>query len=159
MTGFKSAKTFRLAEMELVRNIWRTQPAICRQPGLDGGVSPSPAVFSVDDVGIEENSADTPINYVTPPNIKQEELFNTFSALRQDEKSLEMSFSELGPDCEIAINKLANINLTFYEKLQMFTHIQGDSEQSFDDQVKNGEASVFIRLGAVSYTHLRAHET
>ncbi len=147
MTGFKSAKTFRLAEMELVRNIWRTQPAICRQPGLDGGISPSPAVFSVDDVGIEENSADTPINYVTPPNIKQEELFNTFSALRQDEKSLEMSFSELGPDCEIAINKLANINLTFYEKLQMFTHIQGDSEQSFDDQVKNGEASVFIRLG------------
>lgn len=147
MKNFKSAKTFRMAEMELVRNIWRTQPAICRQPGMDGGISPSPAIFSVDDVGIEENSADTPINYVTPPNIKQEELFNTFSALRQDEKSLEMSFSDLGPDCEIAINKLANINLTFYEKLQMFTHIQADSEQAFDDQVKNGEGSVFIRLG------------
>ena len=142
MTGFKSPKTFRMAEMELVRNIWRTQPAKCNN--IDG--ESSGANFSVDDVGIEENSGDSFIGYLSPPNIKQEELFNTFSALRQDEKSLELSFGELEPGCEISINKLAGINLTFYEKLQMFTHVQ-DSLDMAADPLEDGDVSVFVRLG------------
>ena len=141
MHSFQSAKTFRMAEFELVRNIWRTQASICRLPA-DGGVGPSNSVFTVDDVGIEENSRDTPFNYVTPPNVKQEELFNTFSALRQDEKSLELDFRELEVDCEISINKLANINLTFYDRLQLFTHLH-EKDVSLED----GDVSLFVRLG------------
>ncbi len=153
MTGFEKAKTFRMAEMELVRNIWRAQPTICRGTGIDGSVDTSETtIFSVDDVGIEENSGDMPINYVTPPNIKQEELFNTFSALRQDEKSLEMSFDLLEPNCEIAINKLAGINLTFYEKLQMFSHIQSLTSD-MGAKIEDGDVELFIRLGDDSETN------
>ena len=147
MGGFTNPKTFRLAEFELVRNIWRTQPVICRPFTDDGPTDTVSIAFSVDDVGIEENSSDIPFNYVTPPNIKQEELFNTFSALRQDEKSLEMSFDSLAPNCEIAINKLAGVNLTFYERLQMFTHLQNMVSDLTNSEIQDGDIAVFIRLG------------
>ncbi len=147
MTEFENPKTFRFAEFELVRNIWRTQPVICRPFTPDGLSDTVDIAFSVDDVGIEENSTDAPFNYVTPPNIKQEELFNTFSALRQDEKSLEMTFDSLGPNCEVAINKLAGINLTFYDKLQMFTHLQELQNTTPDTIISDGEVGIFIRLG------------
>ena len=137
MTGFTAPKIFRIAEFELVRNIWRTQDPSCFSDAFPGNIT-----FNVDDVGIEENSGDQPFNYVTPPNIKQEELFNTFSALRQDEKSLELSYQGMESTCEVSINKLANINLTFYDRLQMYTHVH-DTTGITEDR----DMEVFVRLG------------
>lgn len=145
MTDFTSPKTFRLAEFELVRNIWRAEQKCFSDS------DPRNINFSVDDVGIEENSTDQPFNYVTPPNIQREQLFNTFSALRQDEKSLELSFCQLDTMCEVSINKLANINLTFYEKLQMFVHLE-DSDYS-NPNLEDGDVAITVRVGDDSETN------
>lgn len=140
MTKFKSAKTFRLAEFELVRNIWRQS----FKEDCEGG--DNALQFGVDDVGLEENSSDLPFNYVTPPGIDRERVFNSFAALRQDEKSLELAFQNLSPDCYVAINKLANLNLTFYDRLQMFTHLE-QVDTTSSNRIENGDLAAFIRIG------------
>ncbi len=138
LTGFSSAKTFRLAEFQLRRNQWRLYPARCFSdvnPVFD---------FVMDDVGVEENSSKRPFNYITPKGIKQERVFNTFSNLLQDEKAMSMAFCGMGEKCEASIYKLTQLDLTFYKQLQMFVHAARDPD---NPTLEDGQASVFIRLG------------
>jgi cell surface protein SprA len=135
-TNFESQKTFRFAEFQLVRNQWRVNAPICK----DGNIPQ----ITLDEVGVEENSTRLPINYKLAPGIQQEILNSSLGAnLRQDEKSLSIKFCEMQKDCEVSISKLANMELNLYKKIQMFTHLEGIT----GDDIKDGDMSVFIRLG------------
>lgn len=138
MTGFSTAKTFRLAEFQLRRNQWRLYAPFCENDN-------SPDVdFIIDDIGIEENSTKQPFNYLTPKGIKQERVFSTFSNLLQDEKSLALNFCNMGQGCNASMYKLSNLDLTYYKKLQMFVHAE---QKEIDPNLDDGEVSVFVRLG------------
>ena len=138
VTNFSSAKTFRLAEFQLRRNQWRLY-----QPFCEGDNAPD-VDFTLDDVGIEENSTKQPFNYVTPRGIKQERVFSTFNNLLQDEKSMALNFCNMGQGCSASMYKLSNLDLTYYKKLQMFVHAE---REELDPELDDNEVSVFIRLG------------
>ncbi len=135
--GFSTQKTFRLAEFELVRNQWRKLPSKCLTP--DGTFTGS---FNVDAVGIEENDKKEPYNYVLPRGIKQERIFNTFSNVLQDEKSLSILYEDLQKDCELSIYRLNELDLRLYDKMQMFVHAEEK-----DGIQESGDVGVFLRIG------------
>ncbi len=149
--GFSTAKTFRFAEFRLIRNQWRRSDPVCR--GIDGGVPPE-LIFNVGDVGKEEDSKKTPFNYVLPEGIKQEELFGTFSQVRQDEKSLTINFEGLTDSCEVAMYKLTELDARLFKRLQMFVH----AEDKAGAEIQDGDLSLFIRLGKDFVNHYYEYE-
>jgi len=149
MTNFKSAKTFRMADFQLVRNLWRKKLPKCADDGATN------VVFNVDEIGVEENGNKEPFGYVSPKDIKQERLFSTFSNLLQDEKSLALNFCELGDSCEVGINKLARLDLTLYEKLQLFFHAESAVNS---DPIEEGDLYGYIRFGKDLVNHYYEYE-
>ena len=138
-TKFSSAKTFRFADFQLVRSSWRR--SLIRCPGTD--VSAENVTFSIDEVGVEENSNKQPFNYLTPRGIKQERIFGNFSNLLQDEKSISLNFCDLFKNCQVGINKLQTLNLNQYERIQLFVHAESKEEKAIED----GKVGLFVKLG------------
>lgn len=139
LTNFKSAKTFRLADFQLQRSQWRKQI-----PNCTTDFDPRSIEFSLDDVGIEENSGKLPFNYVTPKGVVRTQAFSTFANLLQDERSMVMKFKNLPDDCEISMTKLANLNLALYKRLQLFVH----AERALDGpQIEDQKLAIVIRIG------------
>jgi cell surface protein SprA len=135
-TEFEAQRTFRFAEFQLVRNQWRKSDVVRCKDG-----EPK---LSVDEVGVEENSVRQPFRYVTPPGVQQEQISGSLGAnLRQDEKSLAINFCDIQQGCEVAINKLSNVNLNLFKKLQMYVH----AESNNPDSIKHGDLSIYIKLG------------
>ncbi len=130
-TGFSTPKTMRLAEFELVRNQWRKLPVACEE-----------ATFSLDVIGVEENAEKEPFGYEVPEGIKQERLFSTIGNVLQDEKSLSINFENLPDTCEVSIYKLTELDMRFFENLQMFVHAEGE-----DESLEDGDLSIFLRIG------------
>jgi len=148
VNGFKTQKTFRMAEFELIRNQWRRLPTQCEVE--DGFQEP---VFSVDAVGIEENGSKTPYPYVLPRGIKQERVFNTFSNVLQNEKSLSMVYDEMLKGCEASIYKINELDVRLYKRLQMYVHAE-----SIDPEQMSGDMSLFLRLGKDFDQHYYEYE-
>lgn len=141
--GFETHKTFRFAELELVRNQWRAQVADCIGAN-DAG--PVPASFSVQDVGIEENTTKQPFGYVSPVGIQREQLFSTFANVLQDEQSLSMNFCNFkAANCDLTMSKLTQIDLRVFERLQMFVH--AEDVINTENPIPDGAVSCFIRMG------------
>ena len=144
MTGFTKPKVFRLAEFELVRNQWFRQDPLCRAC-VEADCNEAKSVdFNVDERGLEENSNKSPFGYTIPPGIQQERLVSQFANLRQDENSLSLNFCELDTLCEVRIHRLTDVDLTFYEKLELFVHLEALRGV---DTIGYGDMSVFIRIG------------
>lgn len=150
MQGFSKKKTFRLAEFELVRNQWRQLPIDSTCFG-DGGVNE--VEFVIDEIGVEENSNKEPFRYVIPRGIKQERLFNTFSNVLQDEKSLKMNVCGLPDSCEAMIYKLTEPDLRLFDNLQMFVHAE-----SVDPTLQDGDMALFVRIGKDFYNNFYEYE-
>ncbi|MCE2788282.1 MAG: cell surface protein SprA [Saprospiraceae bacterium] len=139
LTNFKSPKTFRLADFQLQRSQWRKQ-----KPNCVTDFDPRTIEFSIDDVGIEENSGKLPFNYVTPKGVVRTQAFGTFANLLQDERSIVMKFKKLPDDCEVSMTKLANVNLALYKRFQMFVHAERANDGPF---IEDGKLSVVVRIG------------
>lgn len=150
INGFETQKTFRLAEFELIRNQWRRLPVTnCANDA--GTLEP---VFDVDAVGIEENNSKEPFPYVLPVGIQRERLFNTFSNVLQDEKSMALKYCEVsGDECELSVYKLTELDLRQYERMQMFVHAEAAT-----DAQKDGDMSVFLRVGKDYTRHYYEYE-
>ncbi|HPQ20416.1 MAG TPA: cell surface protein SprA [Saprospiraceae bacterium] len=138
MTHFQTAKTFRMAEFQLVRNQWRKNSVVCNS------TQASPYEFSVDEVGIEENSDKLPFNYISPPEVQREQIQSTYSNLFQDEKSMAIKAEDFPPCTDISVSKLLNLDLTFYDRLQLVVHAEHPLTEM---GVKDGDMSLFIRIG------------
>jgi len=150
LDGYETQKTFRMAELELIRSQWRRLPGRC---GFLDGSSTFNGQFNVDAVGVEENSDKQPFNYVLPRGIQQERLFNTFSNVLQDEKSLSMNYCDMEQDCEVSIYKLNELDLRQYKKMQMFVHAEAK-----DDIQEDGDMAIFLRVGKDFERHFYEYE-
>ncbi len=138
LKGFSTQKTFRFADLQLIRNQWRRYVPSC-------GDGTNPVDFSVDKVSIEENSSRTPFNYVLPKGIKRERVFTSYAQLPQDERSIALNFKNLSnvtdDYCEASIIKLTRVDLRVFKRLQMFIHAESP------EILEKGDLSLFVRLG------------
>lgn len=141
MTDFETPKTFRLAEFQLQRSIWRKQLPIC-EVNQDGGQID----FSMDDVGIEENSDKLPFNYKTPKGAVRNQSIGQLATLFQDERAMALKFKNLPQTCEVGVTKIANVNLALYKRLQMFVHAE-NVLGVMRDSLLDGDVSIIVRLG------------
>jgi cell surface protein SprA len=73
-------------------------------------------------VNIQENNQRCPINYITPPGVRREQLFNNNTIINQNEQSLSLRVSgeglELGDSR--AVFKNVSIDMRQFKKLKMF---------------------------------------
>ncbi|MCS6935344.1 MAG: cell surface protein SprA [Chitinophagales bacterium] len=146
LTGWEDSVTLRFGSLELVRNQWRTYTLDLNDPCESISTENDPPFLNVASVGIEENSAKKPVNYVLPPNIQRELLLGqqTNQFVQQNEQALSVRVCNL-KDCQTrAVFKNTTLDLRRYKRLRMNVHAS-----RFDGElpVKDNEVIAFVRLG------------
>ena len=142
MTGFKETTHLRFATLELVRGEWRDY-----QFNLNSrNDSPAEGELDMSVVNIEENAGRTPVNYVLPPGVDRIQDPGQSQATQLNEQSLSLKLTNLQPGDARGIYKNTQLDLRIYRRLQMWIH----EEALIDDRtnLKNGDLSIFIRLGS-----------
>ncbi|RKR09500.1 protein involved in gliding motility SprA [Flavobacterium sp. 90] len=144
MTGFSNQMTMRFGALDLVRGEWRrytgTLDANDTDPTNDG------TEFDVSAVNIQENSTKCPVNYVIPPGVQREQLYNNNTIINQNEQALALRVggSGLQPMDSRAVFKNVSVDMRQYKKLKMFLHAESlPSEATLQDDEMVG----FIRFG------------
>ena len=109
--------------------------------------------FEIGAVNIFENETRQPVNYILPPNVQREEIYNNNSIIRQNEQSLSLKVKDLKSKDSRAVYKNTNLDLRHYEKIKMYMHAESvankpklPSESSNDNLDESIVA--FIRLGS-----------
>ncbi|MBF4472205.1 cell surface protein SprA [Flavobacterium sp. HJJ] len=145
MTNFTDQVTLRFGALDLMRGEWRRY-ANSLDPN-DINVNDDATVFETASVNIEENSNKCPINYVSPPSVKREQLYNNNTVVNQDEQSLSMRISGGGlePLDGRGAFKSFNIDMRQYNKLKMFLHAES---LPFETELKDNQMVAFLRIGA-----------
>jgi cell surface protein SprA len=147
MTNFTDTAVMRFATMQLVRGEWRA----FNTENNPGNVIADPSLINppldnssidVETVNIEENGTRQPIPYVVPPGINRQINYSNLQAnTKLNEQSLSLLVTNLSDGYSRAAFRLFNNDLRKYNQLQMFIHAEGS-------QLRNGDVSAFIRLGA-----------
>jgi cell surface protein SprA len=142
LSDFEDDVVLRFGTLELVRGDWRTYTQ-----SLEGTDTPDDDAtdFEVGAVNVQENP-----NYVMPPGIQLEELFNNNSVIRQNEQSLSMRVADLEVKDARAVYKNIKIDMLQFKKLRMFIHAENyntsdpsGTEYPFEDR----DLSAFLRMG------------
>ncbi|MBB1193610.1 cell surface protein SprA [Flavobacterium sp. SOK18b] len=144
MTGFNDEVTVRFGALDLVRGEWRRYTNALdfndTNPDDDG------TNLDVLAVNIQENNERCPVNYVTPPAVQREQLFNNNTVINQNEQSLALRASGDGlePQDSRAVFKNVSIDMRQFNKLKMFLHAESlPNEIALSDNQMVG----FIRFG------------
>ncbi|MDE5773806.1 MAG: cell surface protein SprA, partial [Muribaculaceae bacterium] len=142
MTGFKETTHLRFATLELVRGEWRDY-----QFNLNSrNDSPAEGELDMSVVNIEENAARTPVNYVLPPGVDRIQDPGQSQATQLNEQSLSMKVTGLQAGDARGIYKNTQLDLRIYKRMQMWVHAEAPVDDATN--LKNGDLSVFIRLGS-----------
>ena len=147
MTGFEDAITVRFGSLDLVRGDWRRYTNSLDV--LDTDVLDDETTLDVLAVNVQENNQRCPINYIIPPGVQREQLFNNNTIINQDEQSLSLRVSGdsgLESNDSRAVFKNVSVDMRQYNKLKMFLHAESLPEAIasplIDDQMVG-----FIRFG------------
>ena len=144
MTGFDEAITLRFGSLDLVRGEWRrfTNSLDAKDTNLaDDGTE-----LDVLTVNVQENDSRCPVNYIQPPGVQREQLYNNNTVIRQNEQalSLRVSGNGLEKNDSRAVFKNVSIDMRQYKKLKMFLHAESLPKQT---ELKDDEMTGFIRFG------------
>ncbi len=144
MTGFNDQMTVRFGALDLVRGEWRrytgTLDANDQNPDDDG------VEFDVAAVNIQENGTKCPVNYVMPPGVRREQLYNNNTVINQNEQALAVRVGGAGLQYQDsrAVFKNVSVDMRQYKKLKMFLHAESlPNEIALEDDEMIG----FIRFG------------
>src|SRR5690606_20307353 len=88
--------------------------------------------FEIQTVNVQENGDRSPINYITPPGVQREQLYQNNTLINQNEQSLSMRISSadgsytggLEPHDSRAVFKQVNVDMRQYKRLKMFLHAE-----------------------------------
>lgn len=144
MTGFNDQMTMRFGALDLVRGEWRRYTSTLdtndTDPNDDG------TDFDVLAVNIQENGTKCPVNYVTPPGVQREQLYNNNTIINQNEQSLALRVSGAGLQLQDsrAVFKNVSVDMRQYKKLKMFLHAESLPNEN---TLGNDEMIGFIRFG------------
>ncbi len=141
MTGFRETTHLRFATLELVRGEWRNYDYNLNLRGE----TPATGTININSVNIEENASREPVNYVLPPGVSRIVDSGQSQITQLNEQSMQMKVQGLQADDARGVYRNTSLDLRIYQRLQMFLH----GESLIDDatNLKNGDVSVFLRLG------------
>ncbi len=136
LTDFDQPILLRFGSMDLVRGDYR------RYTQLDKN---DLNIFGKNDVVVTSVSAEETTNYVTPPGVRREELINNNNVIREDERSLSLSVTDLQSKDARGVYKNFNVDMRQYENLEMFIH--AEELAGTPSSLSENELSAFIRMG------------
>jgi cell surface protein SprA len=144
MTGFNQELTVRFGALDLVRGEWRRYTNTL--DFNDPNVADDRTELDVAAVNVQENNQRCPINYIMPPGVQREQLFNNNTLINQNEQSLSLRIAGGGLELEDsrAVFKNVSIDMRQFKKLKMFLHAESLTNATTlrDDQMVG-----FIRFG------------
>ncbi|WP_035669833.1 cell surface protein SprA [Flavobacterium sp. 83] len=144
MTGFNDLVTVRFGALDLVRGEWRRYTSAL--DFNDTNVADDKTDLDVLAVNVQENNERCPVNYITPPGVVREQLYNNNTVINQNEQSLSLRVSGNGlePEDSRAVFKNVSIDMRQFKKLKMFLHAESlPNEIALRDNQMVG----FIRFG------------
>ncbi|OAB28115.1 protein involved in gliding motility SprA [Flavobacterium fryxellicola] len=144
MTGFSEEVTVRFGALDLVRGEWRRYTNTL--DFNDTNSADDNTNLDVLAVNVQENNQRCPVNYITPPGVQREQLFNNNTVINQNEQSLALRVSGNGlePEDSRAVFKNVSIDMRQFKKLKMFLHAESlPGEIALQDNQMVG----FIRFG------------
>jgi cell surface protein SprA len=145
MTGFDDQVTLRFGALDLVRGEWRRYTNTLDKDNIDDPKDDG-TTLDVLAVNIQENNKRCPVNYIVPPGVAREQLYNNNTIINQNEQSLSLRISGDGleSDDSRAVFKNVSIDMRQFKKLKMFLHAE-----SLPNEVvlKDGQMVGFIRFG------------
>jgi cell surface protein SprA len=142
MRNFTDPVVMRFARLELVRSDWRTYQQDLSEATNGLGTDES-TTFDVSAVSYQENGERSPVHYVLPPGINQQQNVQTTNLVLLNEQALSMRVCGLKDGDARAIYKNVNYDVRSYKKLRMFLHAEKLNNQPLNDN----ETQVFVRIG------------
>ena len=144
MRGFKRPVVLRLARFEFVRSDWRRYEFDLKTAGENIAVDNNSTTFDISAVSLQENSTKSPVNYVMPPEISQQQNVQTTNLVLQNEQALQMRVCDLQDGDSRAIFKNVDLDTRMYGNLKMNVH----AEKPLTTAVLNdGDLHLFFRVG------------
>ena len=144
MTGFNQEITVRFGALDLVRGEWRRYTSTLDFNDIN--VADDKTDLDVLAVNVQENNDRCPVNYIIPPGVQREQLYNNNTIINQNEQSLSLRVSGDGlqPEDSRAVFKNVSIDMRQFKKLKMFLHAESLPNETVlrDDQMVG-----FIRFG------------
>jgi cell surface protein SprA len=148
LAGWQDSTVLRFAQMQLVRNTWRS---FSYTIDTTGNMTPlpinSPTSFNVTAVNIEQNSSREPIAYAIPPGVaRQQELSSNNVNLLLNEQSMSLQICDLVNGDARGVYKTTNLDLRRYGTIDMFIHAEaaGPNQNNFN----SGDLEAIIRMGS-----------
>ncbi|HXU26093.1 MAG TPA: cell surface protein SprA, partial [Bacteroidia bacterium] len=142
--SFSAPVVMRFARLELVRSDWRVYQENLSVPtgGLQTG---NQTEFDVSAVSYQENGTRTPIDYVLPPGINQQQNVQTTNLVLLNEQSLSLRVSNLKDgDARAVYKNITSLDARSYKKIRMYVHAEKLNNQPLND----GDVHMFMRIGS-----------
>ena len=142
--SFSAPVVMRFARLELVRSDWRVYQQDLSIP--TGGLqTDNQTEFDVSAVSYQENGTRSPIDYVLPPGINQQQNVQTTNLVLLNEQSLSLRVSNLKDGDSRGVYKNINsLDARSYKKIRMFVHAEKLNNQPLND----GDVHMFMRIGS-----------
>jgi len=145
LTGWSDSVVLRFAQLQLVRNSWRSFSYVIDTTGNMALLPTNNTSFNVTAVNIEQNSQRQPVNYISPPGVlRQQELSSNDVNLLLNEQAMSLQICNLVQGDVRGVYKTTNLDLRRYGTLDMFVH----GEAVVQGQVNNNDLSYVVRLGS-----------
>lgn len=142
--SFSAPVIMRFARLELVRSDWRVYQENLATP--TGGLqTDNETEFDVSAVSYQENGTRTPIDYVLPPGINQQQNVQTTNLVLLNEQSLSLRVSNLKDgDARAVYKNITSLDARSYKNIRMFVH----AEKLNNQPLNNGDVHMFMRIGS-----------
>ncbi|MGZ3920040.1 MAG: T9SS outer membrane translocon Sov/SprA, partial [Bacteroidia bacterium] len=143
MKGFERPVLLRMARFELVRSDWRRYQFDLRQTGEYIANDDNTTSFDVSAVSLQENGTKSPVNYVLPPDIQQQQNVQTTNLVLQNEQALQMRACNLKDGDSRAIFKNVDLDTRMFNNIKMNVHAEKLNNIALND----GDMTLFFRVG------------
>lgn len=143
MKGFDKPVVLRMARFEMVRSDWRRYLFDLTKPGEYLANDDNTTAFDVSAVSVQENGQKTPVNYVIPPGIQQQQNIQTTNLVLQNEQALQIRTTNLKDGDSRAVFKNLEQDMRMFKHIKMFVH----AEKLNNEALSDGDLTLFVRLG------------
>ena len=148
MTKFSDQMTLRFGSLDLVRGDWRKYENTLDP--VDTDVTDDDTDYDSAAVNTQESGTRSPINYVMPPGVELEQLYNNNTLIPQNEQSLSIKIGStidngLEPADSRAVFKNISVDMRQYKRLKMFMH--AEAIPTNPNSIEDDEVSGFVRFG------------
>ena len=144
LTGWSDSVVLRFAQLQLVRNSWRSFSYIIDTTSNMTLLPNSNTSFNVTAVNIEQNNSRQPIRYVSPPGVlRQQELSSNNVNLLLNEQAMSLQICNLVQNDVRGVYKTTNLDLRRYGTMDMFVHAEATN-----GSINDNDLSYVVRLGS-----------